>query len=135
MVIVVGVLAIVVILLSFGNTAKLAEVLQLNPKLTACLVELLFASLLTIRARQRALQRIVPRFLDAGYFSSLAFVTAVNMWGLGQVHPTGFAVGAAISGAMWLMESTLVWLWTDSHRPHEKSLKELKREAKKERKK
>lgn len=123
----------VVILLSFSNTAKLAEELGLQPLLTAGLVELLFASLLFIRGRQRATGRNVPSFLSFGYFTSLAFVTGVNMWGLAIENPTiGPVVGGAISAAMWLMESTLVWLWTDSHRPHEKSLRELKREAKRE---
>lgn len=130
--VVVGVLAITIIALSFQNTAALAKVLKLNPKLAACLVEMLFGSLLFIRARQRALRRNVPLFLDIGYFTSLAFVTVVNMWGLGQIHATGYVFGAAITGAMWLMESTLVWLWTDSHRPHEKTVKELRKEVKKE---
>lgn len=125
-------LAGVVIYLSFGNTAKLALLLALNPHLAACLVEMLFGSLLFIRARQRALQRNVPLFLDIGYFTSLVFVTGVNMWGLGQVHPSGYIVGAVVTGAMWLMENTLVWLWTDSHRPHEKSTREIKREINKE---
>lgn len=129
---VVGFLALTIIALSFHNTAALAKVLKLNPKLAACLVEMLFGTLLFIRARQRALQRNVPYFLEIGYFTSLAFVTAVNMWGLGQIHTTGYVVGAAITGAMWLMESTLVWLWTDSHRPHEKSERELQKEAEKE---
>lgn len=79
--VVVGVLAITIIALSFQNTAALAKVLKLNPKLAACLVEMLFGSLLFIRARQRALRRNVPLFLDIGYFTSLAFVTVVNMWG------------------------------------------------------
>lgn len=126
-------IASVVILLSFSNTAKLAEELGLQPLLTAGLVELLFASLLFIRGRQRATGRNVPSFLSVGYFTSLAFVTGVNMWGLAIENPTiGPVVGGAISAAMWLMENTLVWLWTDSHRPHEKSLRELKREAKRE---
>ena len=126
-------IASVVILLSFSNTAKLAEELGLQPLLTAGLVELLFTSLLFIRGRQRATGRNVPIFLSVGYFTSLAFVTGVNMWGLAIENPTiGPVVGGAISAAMWLMESTLVWLWTDSHRPHEKSLRELKREAKRE---
>lgn len=129
---VVGILAVTIIALSFHNTAALAMVLKLNPHLAACLVEMLFGSLLFIRARQRALQRNVPLFLDIGYFISLAFVTGVNMWGLGQIHHTGYVFGAAITGAMWLMENTLVWLWTDSHRPHEKSVREMKREVRKE---
>lgn len=125
--------ALVVILLSFGNTAKLAEELGLQPLLTAGLVELLFASLLFIRGRQRATGRNVPSFLSVGYFTSLAFVTGVNMWGLAIENPTiGPVVGGAISAAMWLMESTLVWLWTESHQPHQKTLRELKREAERE---
>jgi hypothetical protein len=131
LVVVVGI-ACVVIALSYGNTASLALVLGLNATLTAGMVEVLFASLLFIRGRQRALQRNVPLFLHIGYFSSLAFVTGVNMWGLGQLHPIGYIVGAAITGAMWLMESTLVWLWVDSHHPHKKRARELKKEAKRE---
>ena len=126
-------IAAVVILLSFSNTAKLAEELGLQPLLTAGLVELLFTSLLFIRGRQRATGRNVPIFLSVGYFTSLAFVTGVNMWGLAIENPTiGPVVGGAISAAMWLMESTLVWLWTESHQPHQKTLRELKREAKRE---
>lgn len=133
---VVGLLALVVIALSFHNSTKLAKVLSLNPWLTAGLVEILFASLLVIRGRQRATQREVPFFLSVGYFTSLAFVTGVNMWGLALENPgIGLIVGLAISGAMWLMESTLVWLWTDSHKPHQKTAKELQREAKREIKK
>lgn len=126
-------IALVVIALSFQNTALLAQELSLNPYLTAGLVEVLFASLLFIRGRQRATQRNVPVFLTLGYFVSLGFVTAVNMWGLSQENPViGPIVGAAITGAMWLMESVLVWLWVDSHKPHKKSMRERKREAEKE---
>lgn len=126
-------IALVVIALSFSNTALLARELGLNEYLTAGLVEILFASLLFIRGRQRATQRNVPFFLTIGYFTSLAFVTGVNMYGLYQQSPTvGPIVGGAISAAMWLMESVLVWLWVDSHRPHKKKMKELKREAEKE---
>src|SRR5690606_5319596 len=123
---VVIVIALVVIALSFSNTKLLARELGLNEYLTAGLVEILFASLLFIRGRQRATQRNVPIFLTTGYFISLAFVTGVNMWGLSMENQViGPVVGIAISGSMWLMESTLVWLWTDSHRPHKKSAKEL----------
>lgn len=130
---IVVVIALIVIALSFGNTVKLANLLHLNPHLTAGLVEILFATLLLIRGRQRALQRNVPAFLSAGYWTSLAFVTAVNMWGLGQEQPViGLVVGLVISGAMWMMETTLVWLWTESHEPYKKSIWERKQEAKKE---
>lgn len=130
---VVVVIAGVVIALSFGNTAKLAEELRLHPYLTAGLVELLFASLLLIRGRQRATQRNVPFFLSIGYFASLAFVTGINMYGLYGENPVvGPIVGAAISGAMWLMESVLAWLVTESDKPHKKSMRELKREAQRE---
>lgn len=129
---IVVIIAGIIIALSFGNTAKLAEGLGLNPYLTAGLVEALFASLLFIRGRQRATQRNVPIFLEAGYWISLGFVTAVNMWGLAQENAViGSIVGLAISGAMWLMEQTLVWLWTDSHSPYEQSVGERMREAKK----
>lgn len=135
----VGVLLIVVaiagiiIALSFGNTAKLAGELGLNPYLTAGLVEILFASLLFLRGRQRATQRNVPAFLEIGYFTSLAFVTAVNMYGLSLVNPwVGSIVGVAISAAMWLMESVLVWLWVDSDKPYTKSVKERMRDAKRD---
>lgn len=131
--VVVVVIATVVIGLSFQNTAKLATELNLNPFLTAGLVEMLFASLLFIRGRQRATQRVVPFFLSVGYFASLGFVSAINMWGLATENPTiGPIVGGAISAAMWLMESVLVWLWTASHEPHKKSAKELEREANRE---
>lgn len=130
---VVGIIALVVILLSFKHTAELAYKLDLNPYATAGLVELLFASLLFLRGRQRALQRNLPLFIEMGYFASFIFVTGVNVYGLFLKNPVvGPVVGIAISAAMWLMENTLVWLWTDSHRPHKKSLRELKREAKQE---
>lgn len=123
-------IAVVVILLSFTNTAKLAVELGLNEYLTAGLVEILFASLLFIRGRQRATQKNVPLFLSVAYFASLFFVTGVNVWGLAAENPTvGPVVGVAVSLAMWTMEQTLVWLWTESHQPHRKSLWELKREA------
>lgn len=130
---VVVVIALVVIALSFSNTRLLARELGLNEYLTAGLVEILFASLLFIRGRQRATRRNVPLFLSIGYFTSLGFVTGVNMYGLYQENTiVGPIVGGAISAAMWLMESVLVWLWVDSHRPHRKRMKELKREAKKQ---
>jgi hypothetical protein len=130
---IVVIIAGVVIALSFHNTMKLANELRINPYLTAGLVEILFGSLLFIRGKQRATQRNVPLFLTIGYFVSLGFVTGVNMWGLAQENQViGPIVGLAISGAMWLMETTLVWLWTASHQPHQKSPRELMREAKKE---
>jgi hypothetical protein len=133
MLIVVVLIALVVVALSFQNTARLANQLGLHPWLTAGLVELLFASLLFLRGRQRATQRNVPLFLEIGYYISLIFVTGVNVWGLGQKHLiVGPAVGVAISGSMWLMESVLVWLWTDSLKPHEKTIRDLKRETMKE---
>jgi hypothetical protein len=123
----------VVIALSFTNTAKLADSLHMNPYLTAGIVELLFGGLLFIRGRQRATQKNVPLFIEIGYFASLAAVTAVNMWGLAQENIViGCIVGLAISGAMWLMESTLVWLWIDSHKPHVRSVKDLMKEAQRE---
>lgn len=104
-------IAAVVILLSFTNTAKLAVELGLNEYLTAGLVEILFASLLFIRGRQRATQKNVPLFLSVAYFASLFFVTGVNVWGLAAENPTvGPVVGVAVSLAMWTMEQTLVWL-------------------------
>lgn len=133
MLLIVVIIAGVVVLLSFHNTAKLADLLGLSPVLTAGLVEILFASLLFLRGRQKATQRNVPPFLEWGYFGALALVTGVNMWGLAQEHMIiGPIVGLAISGAMWLMESTLVWLWTESDRPHRKTAREMMREAKRE---
>lgn len=123
--------ALIVITLSFGNTAKLAATLSLNPYLTAGLVELMFGTLLFLRGRQRSLSLNVPIILSAGYFASFAFVTAVNMWGLGQEHAViGLMVGAAISGAMWLMENILVWLVTDADKPYQKTLRDRIRETK-----
>ncbi|WP_028778876.1 hypothetical protein [Shimazuella kribbensis] len=129
---IVVVIALIVVSLSFQNTTKLSGTLGLNPYLTAGLVEILFASLLFIRGKQRALQRNVPIFLELGYFISLGFVTAVNMYGLAQTNALiGSIVGLTISGAMWLMENTLVWLWTRSHEPHVKSIRERMLAAKK----
>ncbi|MBA4544609.1 hypothetical protein H1164_17415, partial [Thermoactinomyces daqus] len=134
-----GVFGVVVIIagtvigLSIHSTAMLAQTLHLNAYLMAGLVEILFTSLLFIRGRQRATQRNVPLFLNAGYFASLGFVTAVNMWGLAHSNPViGPIVGVAISGAMWMMESCLVWLIVDSHKPYKKSIARMKREAKRE---
>jgi hypothetical protein len=128
---IVVIIALIIIALSFQNTTKISGGLGLNPYLTAGLVEILFASLLFIRGRQRALQRNVPIFLEIGYFASLAFVTGVNMYGLAQENLiVGSIVGLAISGAMWLMESVLVWLWVDGHQPYRQSTRELMKEAK-----
>lgn len=130
---VVVVIALIVIALSFQNTSELARKLELNPYLTAGLVEVLFGSLLFIRGKQRATQRNVPLFLSIGYFTSLGFVTAVNMYGLYQKSPlVGPIVGITISGAMWLMETVLVWLWVDSHKPHSETLRERLKKAKRE---
>lgn len=130
---IVVIIACIIIALSFHNTSFLASQLRLNPYLTAGLVEVLFGSLLFIRGIQRATQKNVPAFLETGYFVSLAFVTGVNIYGLAQSNLViGIIVGLSISGAMWLMESTLVWLWVDSDKPHQKSLRERKREAKAE---
>lgn len=130
---VVVIIAGTVIGLSIHSTAMLAEALNLNPYLMAGLVEILFASLLFIRGRQRATQRNVPLFLEIGYFTSLGFVTGVNMWGLAHANAViGPIVGAAISGAMWMMESCLVWLIVDSHKPYKKSIWRMKREAKRD---
>jgi hypothetical protein len=84
---IVVVIALIVVALSFQNTTKLSGTLGLNPYLTAGLVEILFASLLFIRGKQRALQRNVPIFLELGYFISLGFVTAVNMYGWHKQMP------------------------------------------------
>lgn len=98
---IVVIIALIIITLSFQNTTKISVGLGINPKLMAGLVEVLFGSLLFIRGRQRALQRNVPIFLEVGYFTSLAFVTAVNMYGLAQENLwIGLIVGLAISGAM-----------------------------------
>ncbi|MBA4542715.1 MULTISPECIES: hypothetical protein [Thermoactinomyces] len=130
---VVVIIAGTVIGLSIHSTAMLADALNLNAYLMAGLVEILFASLLFIRGRQRATQRNVPFFLNAGYFASLGFVTAVNMWGLAHANLIiGPIVGAAISGAMWMMESCLVWLIVDSHKPYKKSIWRMKYEAKRD---
>lgn len=52
------------------------------------------------------------------------------MWGLAQENQViGPIVGLAISGAMWLMETTLVWLWVDADKPHAKSVREQMKEA------
>jgi hypothetical protein len=125
--------ALVVVALSAGNTFKLASELRLNPYLTAGLVELLFSTLLFLRGRQRALGRNVPVFLTIGYYVSFGFVTAVNVCGLAQINLyVGPPVGIAISSALWLMENLLVWFWTDSHKPHQETLREKKRRIKRE---
>jgi hypothetical protein len=130
--VIVVIIALIVVALSFQNTTKISVVLGLHPYLTAGLVEILFASLLFIRGRQRALQRNVPIFLEIGYFTSLGFVTAINMYGLAQNNLiVGSVVGLAISGAMWLMESVLVWLWVDGHQPYQQSARERIRHVKK----
>ncbi len=130
---IVVIIAGIVIALSFHNTTKIADVLGMNPYLTAGIVEILFGALLFIRGKQRATQRNVPMFMEIGYFISLAAVTAVNMYGLAQENAViGTIVGLAISGAMWLMENTLVWLWTKSHEPYRKTVKQLMKDAKRD---
>lgn len=130
--IVVGV-AVLIIASSFHNTKKLAEVLGMPPLLAASIVEIAFTTFLFLRGRQRALGLNTPLFLHGLYFGLLALVTGVNMWGLSiENQAWGLIIGASISGLLWGMETTLVWLWTDSHRPHQKSLWEIKREADRE---
>lgn len=127
------VIALVVIALSFQNTTILAEKLNLNPYLAGGLVEMFFGGLLFIRGKQRAEQKNVPLFLDAGYFASFGLVTGVNIYGLSLTNPViGPIVGAAISGGMWLMETVLVWLWVDSNKPYQKTIRERMKDAKKE---
>jgi hypothetical protein len=133
MLIVVALVAIVIISLSFKHTSEIAKMLSLPPVGTAFIVEVLFASLLFLRARQLALKLNVPFFLTFGYFVSFIFVTGTNVYGLSLKNPIlGPIFGFAISGFMWLMESVLVWLWTDSLKPYKKSLRDLKRETMKE---
>lgn len=121
--------ALIVITLSFGNTAKLAATLSLNPYLTAGLVELMFGTLLFLRGKQRSLSLNVPILLSAGYFASFAFVTGVNMWGLSKEHSViGPIVGLVISAAMWLMENILVWLATEAAKPYQKTWWDLIKE-------
>jgi hypothetical protein len=124
---------VIIIALSFHNTSYLAGSLKINPYRAAGVVEVLFGSLLFIRGKQRATKRNVPAFLEIGYYISFTFVTGVNMYGLAQENVVvGSVVGLAISGAMWLMENTLVWLWTKSHEPHVKSIKDLMNDAKRD---
>jgi hypothetical protein len=126
-------LAAVVIGLSFNNTAKFAEIFGVNPYLAAGVVEFLFALLLGIRGYQRATQRNVPLFIEVGYFCLFAIVTAVNMYGLGGIQPIlGHIAGLVISGAMWLMETTLVWWLTKKDQPYTKSIRERMRDAKRD---
>ncbi len=131
--VVVVAVAALVITSSFQNTAKLAEILGMPPILAAGIVEIAFTTFLFLRGRQRALGLNTPLFLHGLYFGLLALVTGVNMWGLSiENQAWGLIIGASISLLLWGMETTLVWLWTDSHRPHQKSLRERKREARRE---
>jgi hypothetical protein len=126
-------LAAVVIGLSFNNTANFAAIFGVNPYLAAGVVEFMFALLLGIRGYQRATQRNVPLFLEIGYFFFFAIVTAVNMYGLGSIEPVlGHIAGLVISGAMWLMETTLVWWLTKKDLPYTKSIRERLRDAKRD---
>lgn len=127
-----GSITLVVIYLSFINTQKLANLLHLPPVPTAFLVEIAFTTLLVIRSRQRTQQLNVPLFLDTIYFAFLIFVTGVNVWGLAQINGViGTIVGFAISGAMWSMETTFVWLVTESDQPYQPTIKDELKEAKK----
>lgn len=131
------VIAGVIIGLSFGQTAKLAGMVGATEWYKqmgfAVLVEILFAVSLLIRANQRASGKHVPWFLHIGYFGLLGVVTIINMAVLYQMHPyAGPFVGALISAAMLYTESIFVWINTDADRPHKKSVRELKREAKRE---
>lgn len=130
---IVALIALVIISLSFKHTAEIAKMLDLPPAGIAFIVEILFAALLFLRAKQRALQLNVPLFLHLGYFAVFLIVTGTNMYGLSIKQPVlGPIFGVIISGSMWLMENVLVWLWTASHEPHQKSPRELMREAKQE---
>lgn len=134
MVAVVAILAIVVISLSYRSTAKLAAAFNFPPLLTAGLVEMTFAMLLFTRSRQRTLKLNVPQFLELGYWCSFLGVTFVNIWGLTQSNSVHWSISTtvalAISGAMWLMETTLVWLYTDADTPHVQTVQDKLKEAK-----
>jgi hypothetical protein len=125
--------AVLVIASSFSNTTKLAELLGMHPFLTAGTVEIAFTTFLFLRGRQRAFQLNVPLFLDVLYFGLLGLVTGVNMWGLSiENQEWGLVMGGSISFLLWGMETTLVWLWTKSHEPHRKTIREIEREADRE---
>lgn len=138
--VVVVAIAAVVIVLSYHSTEKLALSLGFPPLLTAGMIEMMFASLLFIRSRQRATRKNVPSFLEYGYWISLGFVTMVNIWGLIQISTVHWIIAGivalAISGSMWLMENVLVWLWVDADKPHVVTVKEqlekVKRKIKEE---
>ena len=123
----------VIIKLSFTNTTKIAAGLSINPYVLAGLIEIVFAVLLFIRGRQRAVRRNVPLFVHVLYYVSFTLVTWSNMYGLyKEDHFTGLIIGGAISGFMLGLENMLVWLWTRSHEPYKKSILRQKIDAIKE---
>lgn len=129
--IVVVLTAVTLVALSFVSTSKIAAEVRVSPWLLIALVEIPFASLLAIRGFQRAHQLDLPAWLNLGYYASFAIVTSVNVYGLSQSAALlGVLVGLAVSGVMLLMDQLLVWLIIHSHKPHQKSARELLKEAK-----
>lgn len=127
----------VIVALSFGQTAKLAEMVgatEWYKKIGfAVLVEILFTISLLTRANQRASGKHVPWFLNVGYYGMLTTITVINITVLYRIHPiAGPFVGGLISAAMLYTESLFVWLNTDADKPHQKSLRSRKREAKRQ---
>jgi uncharacterized membrane protein YdcZ (DUF606 family) len=127
----------VIVALSFGQTAKLAEMVgatEWYKKIGfAVLVEILFTISLLTRANQRARGKHVPWFLNVGYYGMLTTITVINITVLYRIHPiAGPFVGGLISAAMLYTESLFVWLNTDADKPHQKSLRSRKREAKRQ---
>jgi hypothetical protein len=119
----VGINASVIIGLSMENTMKFAEILGLPPRGAMFLVEAAFALLLALRAIQRSLRLNTPMLLHIGYFGVFCLLTIVNVHGLYLKNPTyGPWGGLAISALMWLFENILVWLFTKSNQPYEKSI-------------
>jgi hypothetical protein len=130
-------IAVVIVSLSFNQTAELAKMVGATEKHQkfgfAVLVEILFAFSLLVRSNQRASGKHVPWLLHAGYFGMLGVVTIINMSVLYQKHPVaGPFVGALISAAMLYVESLFVWINVDADRPARKTPKQLMREAKRE---
>lgn len=115
--------AVVIMWISIGNTSKFADMFGLPPTATTFLVEVAFALLLFLRARQRALGLNVPFILHLGYFGVFCLLTIVNMHGL-SIHNSTYGpwAGLTVSGLMWLLENILVWLSTKSHEPYQKSI-------------
>lgn len=118
---------ICVVFLSFNHTMEIARQMDMNPWLTAGMVEAFFTITLVVRARQRTGSKNVPWFLEGAFWFSFLVVTTSNVAGLSD-KPYGGWVGIIISVSMWMMEMILVWFWTKSENPEAQTIRKQRKE-------